>query len=221
MLPLVSFLNIKTVLELLSMRKAKDVTQYTQLAARKRSPNRKGYSPEDQCFSNISPPKNNSFCHYCSSHLSHKCPTHLNRECPHPFKPWIPHLPLCFDFALHVCAESFHMISTDVPAGVGSPPLDKQLSLVPRCSKNRLGTRLQTTSKWIAPTDNMRPNLDVDCSSHLWVEGLCSLCSIQTVYFHRLLIVSIHQLCLHACNDSHIHYLSQPLWFASCYWGAI
>ena len=103
------------------------------------------------------------------------------------------------------------MMSIDVPADVGSPPLDKQLSLVPRCSKSLLGTRLQITSKWIAPTDNMRPNLDVDCSSHLWVKGLCSLCSIQTVYFKRLLIVSVHQLGLHACNDSLIHYLSQPL----------
>ena len=35
-----------------------------------------------------------------------------------------PHIPLCFDFALYECVESFHMISIDVTAGVGAPPLE-------------------------------------------------------------------------------------------------
>ena len=39
---------------------------------------------------------------------------------PHPFKPH-PHIPVCFNFALYVCAEYFHIRSIDVPASVGAP----------------------------------------------------------------------------------------------------
>ena len=28
-----------------------------------------------------------------------------------------------FNFSLHVCAEIFHMVNIDVPAGVGAPPV--------------------------------------------------------------------------------------------------
>ena len=39
---------------------------------------------------------------------------------PHPFKPH-PHIPVCFNFTLYVCAEYFHIRSIDVPASVGAP----------------------------------------------------------------------------------------------------
>ena len=29
-----------------------------------------------------------------------------------------------------MCVQSFHMVNIDVPAGVGAPPLDTQLSIV-------------------------------------------------------------------------------------------
>ena len=32
-----------------------------------------------------------------------------------------------FNFALRMCVQMFHMVSTDVPAGVDAPPLDTQL----------------------------------------------------------------------------------------------
>jgi len=32
-------------------------------------------------------------------------------------------IPIMFKFTLHVCTI-FHMVSIDVPAGVGAPPLD-------------------------------------------------------------------------------------------------
>ena len=35
--------------------------------------------------------------------------------------------PIMFNFALSVCVQMFHMVSTDVPAGVDAPPLDTQL----------------------------------------------------------------------------------------------
>ena len=92
---------------------------------------------------------NNLLCHNCPTHLGHKCPTHyiinahlliqmpqplchkcpithLNHKCP------IPISPLCSDFRLHVYAESFHIMSTDVPAGVGALPLNTQ------CLRTRL-----------------------------------------------------------------------------------
>ena len=49
---------------------------------------------------------------------------------PHPFKPQMPnpHIPLCFNFKLYACAETiFHVMNTDVPTGVGVPPLNAQL----------------------------------------------------------------------------------------------
>ena len=33
-------------------------------------------------------------------------------------------LPIMFNF---MCVQTFHMVNIDVPAGVGVPPLDKQL----------------------------------------------------------------------------------------------
>ena len=49
----------------------------------------KRYSPEDQCFSSISPKNNNSLCHNCPTRLSHKCPTHLSHECPIPISRYV------------------------------------------------------------------------------------------------------------------------------------
>ena len=34
------------------------------------------------------------------------------------------HIPYMFNFTLHVCAKKFHILNIDVPAGVGTPPLD-------------------------------------------------------------------------------------------------
>ena len=39
------------------------------------------------------------------------------------------HLPIMFNFTFHVCAIVFHMVNTDVPAGVGAPPLNTQLQV--------------------------------------------------------------------------------------------
>ena len=46
--------------------------------------------------------------------LCRNCPTHLCHKCP------IPIVQLCLTFV-------FHMVNIDVPAGVGAPPLGKQL----------------------------------------------------------------------------------------------
>ena len=35
------------------------------------------------------------------------------------------HIPIMFNFTLHVCTKIFHMVNIDVPAGVGGPPLNK------------------------------------------------------------------------------------------------
>ena len=65
-----------------------------------------------------------------SNPLCHKHPiTHLNHKCP------IPISPLCSEFRLHVYAESFHIMSIDVPAGVDASPFNTQ------CLRTRLGIR--------------------------------------------------------------------------------
>ena len=85
---------------------------------------RKGYSPEDQCFLSISPKKNsNSLCHNCPTHLSckclthlshkclthlsHKCPTHLSHKCPTHLSHKCP-IPISHPIYLHtsICVKS-------------------------------------------------------------------------------------------------------------------
>ena len=43
---------------------------------------------------------------------------------PHPLSQ------LCFNFTLQCVQNFFHMVNINVPAGVGTPPLDTQLGLL-------------------------------------------------------------------------------------------
>ena len=48
---------------------------------------RKGYSPEDQCFSSIYLPQ--KITHFAITAPPHKCPTHLSHECPIPISHYV------------------------------------------------------------------------------------------------------------------------------------
>ena len=48
---------------------------------------------------------------------------------PHP-----SHIPIMFNFTLHVCVEIFHIMNIDVPPGVGAAPLSTQPSCMQLCT---------------------------------------------------------------------------------------
>ena len=92
------------------------------------------------------PPKDNSLCHNCPTHLSHECPTHLSHNCPthlsHECPTHLSHkcpthlsykcpIPIShYILTSHIlcaCVGNFHITSIDVPVSAGAPPLDTQL----------------------------------------------------------------------------------------------
>ena len=119
-------------------------------------------SPEDQCFSSTSPKNSDPLCHNCLTHLRHKCPTHLNHRCPthlshnFPYGEWGT-APLCLT-SNRMCAQYFHIININEPAGVGAPTLDTQLLYSTPSSKTKPPYTVALTFYWITSHNEAAAN---------------------------------------------------------------
>ena len=81
-------------------------------------------------FEHISKRTSNLLCHNCPTLLSHShtlnVPPIISHECP------IPISLLCLT-SHFMCVQFFHVVSIDVPAGVGAPPLNTTSSCMMSC----------------------------------------------------------------------------------------
>ena len=85
-------------------------------------------------------------CYNYPTHLSHShtlnAPPIIRHKCP------IPISPLCLT-SHFVCVQFFHMLSIDLPAGVGAPPLNNMQVQIKSVSLAKWGAR--SILQWIHP----------------------------------------------------------------------